>query len=164
MTEPPPGTRPRLWERPALTWRLVTLVVSVFPQVLFNPVPRLLPRPARQDDAVLGTGIAHTDTAVIVAGYGPTPLPAAWFEYLTSSGLVPLALAVALMLPGVPGRRAAFAAMWALTAGGLLAAYVATSQGTGYVSVFCPFYLLAAVVLAAAGMRAALNLPRPTTE
>ncbi|MFI0349549.1 hypothetical protein [Actinomadura sp. 9N407] len=92
---------------------------------------------------------------------GPAEVLADCLGYLSRSGLVVLALAAVLMLTGIAGRRGAFGALWALVLGAALAAFAATADGEGRLSAYCYFYALAAMALAAGGMRAALTRTGP---
>lgn len=84
---------------------------------------------------------------------------AGWFGRLTPAGLLPLALAIVLMLPGVaaaaprplpPGRRPAPRAV---------AVYGASKPEGSHLRIYGASYWPAAAVLAVAGMRAALARP-----
>jgi hypothetical protein len=150
MSEAPSAPHARLWERPTVTWRVLSLVLSVFPQFALTPMPRLGPgRPEPGADE----GTVHF--ATVVAGRVATRTEE-WFGYLSGSGLVVFVLAVAFVLPGLSGRRIAFAAMWSLGLLGVAAGFAAKSSQAGYLCAYCLCYLLAAVVLALGGVRAAL--------
>ncbi|MCW2913902.1 MAG: hypothetical protein JWN52_1970 [Actinomycetia bacterium] len=146
MAEPPRETQARLWDQPTILWRLVALALVVFPHFATSSIPHLGDVPGTHDHTVLSAAIA-------VSVPDPTEQ---WFDYLSGSGLILLALAVAFMLPGQSGWRTTLGATWALGLFGLIAGYEARSAEGSHLGAYCLFYLLAAAVLTVAGLRSAL--------
>ncbi|MEU5880152.1 hypothetical protein [Spirillospora sp. NPDC047279] len=147
----------RLWARPAVGWRLAALVLAGLPQFLLAPWPLRDTGDAFDGlDGLDGLDGVRTseavDTSVAVAVVKSDPAED-WLDYLATSGLVLLVLAVAFMLPGTAGRRATFGALWLLAALGVLAGFLAS----GPLLAYCVFYVAAAGVLAVAGVRTGLS-------
>ncbi|MBC6470006.1 hypothetical protein [Actinomadura alba] len=159
MAEPSRSIQARLWDRPTIPWRLVALVLVVIPQFAVSPMPDL----GRQDNgleeyegvqAFVRRGReADEASSVFVRETGGAE---AWFDFLSHSGLILLALAVAFILPGPSGRRAAFAVTWALCLCGVIAGYAASSAAGSLLWAYCVFYLSASAVLTITGIRSAL--------
>ncbi|MFB4316165.1 hypothetical protein [Actinomadura sp. 21ATH] len=172
MAEPERGSQVRLWERPAVGWRLAALVLAVSPRILTSPMP--FPPPRRDAEGIVGTGVRvdESSSADVVlfarpraAGEGSAAeVTGDWFDYLFGSGLFVLLFAAALMLPGRLGRRLTFGAIWVLVPGAALAVFAAGAEGNGRLVAYCFTFLAAAAVLAVGGIRAALARGVPGPE
>jgi hypothetical protein len=159
MAESSRRAQARLWDRPAVAWRLVALVLVAFPQLTISPMPPIGGRDdamgeSEPGEAFLQPADATEASVVLVREAGGAE---AWFDYLAHSGLILLVLAVAFILPGRSGRQAAFAATWALLLCGLIAGYAARSAVEVDLWAYCLFYLSAAALLTITGMRSALT-------
>ncbi|MFI0349555.1 hypothetical protein [Actinomadura sp. 9N407] len=155
MAEPEGNPRTRLWGRPAVGWRLAALALAMYPQTQRISMP--FPPPDRAQ-GVLGTGLGRGDAFLSDRRPGEggiSEVAGDWIDYLSNSGVLALALAAALMLPGVLGRRTTLAALWGLVLCAGIAALAAAGSGNSHMTTSCLFYMLAAIPLVVGGTRAA---------
>ncbi|MGY2061698.1 hypothetical protein ACW9HQ_43065, partial [Nocardia gipuzkoensis] len=133
------------WWRSVTCWRLLTLVLVAFPQMLYAHFPEL---PDSDTEAI------HAEATVAeVVSLSPPPLLEQWLEFVAESGLAVLLLAVVFVLPHKHVRTGIRWAAGILAVLGAVDGYLGktalehnatTASGLLFIS---PFYLLAAGAL-----------------
>ncbi|NRQ32793.1 hypothetical protein HII36_13220 [Nonomuraea sp. NN258] len=149
------------WDRwrSATSLRLLALALAALPRLL----DLRLPSPPMAEDEWEHAFVVGS--VQVADGYFDPPLAQQWFEFVGSSGLVVLVLAVVFALPDRHTRPATRWAAGLLAAYGVISGWVgmsalehADSAGMGEQFFLAPFYFLSALALLAS-----LRVARRTT-